>query len=92
MIYYITNTLTKKKTIIVKSINELPLDSSHQISNIVFYHIKDSVFADIITLPTDSTDPDADLKKIIEYNFQDSDVKTFENKDTFQAYIIYENI
>lgn len=89
VIYYAINPLTKKKTIIVKSIDELPQDSKHTVTNMIYYYINNAMFADIITLPSTSTNTELDIQHILQYNFQNNDVKTFDDKDKLLAYLTY---
>ena len=80
---------TKTKTLLVKDISELPQDNNHLIKDLSHYYVNNNIFADIITLPSTSTNQSEDFQNILKYNFMNSDVKTFDGKDQFLAYITY---
>lgn len=89
MIYLLTNTITKKKTIIVRTTGDLPIDSNQKVNDKFEYIVDDNVYAEVSTVPNNLTGDEDDIQNIIHYNFQNCEVKKIDGKDFFSAYVIY---
>jgi len=92
MIYLLNNSQLKKKTIIVNSLSDLPLDDVFTFESTTgsySYLVNKKLFATISLLPITQNGTEEQVQTIVNNYFKDYEIKKFDNKDFFVAYIIY---
>lgn len=92
-IYLLTNNISNKRIIMVKSPNDLPLDDTHTFgyaNNIEHcYTVNNKFFIEVSLIPNNLQGTEEEVQTIAKNYFSGYIVKKFDSKDFFSAYLIY---